>query len=139
MKLRSHVFASVIFSSIFLLVFKSWPVAISSFISGVLIDCDHVLDYMWSYGKRFRVKEFFDTYHKQKMLFVMIIFHSWDLLFLLNIYAFLISGNPWIIGITIGFTQHVALDQILNRRYGWLYFFFWRLKKGFHTDRMCSD
>ncbi len=136
MKLRSHVIASVIFSSIFLLVFKSWTIAVSSFISGVLIDCDHVIDYLWE-KRRFRLNEFFDAHYKEKILFFMVIFHSWELLFLLNIYAFMISDNPWVIGITIGFTQHVALDQIFNESKRLLYFFFWRLKRGFNANRMC--
>ena len=136
MKLRSHIVASVIFSSIFFLVFKSWSITVSSLISGVLIDCDHVLDYLLKFKKRFRVKKLFDTYNKREMLFFMVILHSWELLFLLNIYAFLMSDNSWIIGITIGFTQHVVLDQIFNHLGGWQYFFFWRVKKGFNLKKM---
>jgi hypothetical protein len=44
MELRSHVIISVIFSTLFYLVFKSWTIAVSSFFSGVLIDCDHVFE-----------------------------------------------------------------------------------------------
>ncbi len=139
MKLRSHVVASIIFSTIFFVVFKSWSIAVSSFMSGVLIDCDHVIDYLLKFRKRFRVKDFFGTYYNDKMLFVMIIFHSWELLLLLNIYAFLMSGNPRVIGVTMGFTQHVALDQTFNNLNGWIYFFFWRLKRGFYAKEMFPD
>jgi len=80
---------------------------------------------------RFSVREFFSIHDNEKMLFSMLILHSWELLVLLNIYAFLISGNPWIIGISIGFAQHVVLDQIFNKPNRFTYFFFWRLKNKF--------
>ena len=128
MKLRSHVIASIIFSTLFFVVFKSWTIATVSFFSGVLIDIDHVFDYFLEFRKRFEVKEFFDVHHNRKILFFMAIFHSWELLALLSICAFLMSWNPWIVGTIIGFTQHIILDQIFNKNPNRLkYFFFWRL------------
>jgi hypothetical protein len=105
MKLRAHVIASIMFSTLFFLVFKSWTIAVVSFFSGVLIDCDHIIDYFWEYRKRFVVKEFFDVHYNLKILFFLVIFHSWELLIPLNLYAFLVSDNLWIIGITLGFTN----------------------------------
>ena len=46
--------------------------------------------------------------------------------------------NP-IIGITLGFTQHVALDQIFGKHNGLVYFFIWRLKNGFSVKRIFTD
>ncbi len=137
MKLRSHVIASIIFSTMVFLIFKSWIIFTSSLISGVLIDCDHIIDYFWEFRKRFRVKEFFDVHYKRKILFFMVIFHSWELLALLSICAFSMSWNPWIVGITIGFTQHIILDQTFNKYPNRLkYFFFWRLKNGFNAKEI---
>jgi len=140
MKLRSHVIASIIFSTLFFVVFKSWTIATVSFFSGVLIDIDHVFDYFLEFRKRFEVKEFFDVHHNRKILFFMAIFHSWELLALLSICAFLMSWNPWIVGTVIGFTQHIILDQIFNKNFNRLiYFFFWRMKNGFNMKRMFAD
>ena len=137
MKLRSHVIASIIFSTLFFVVFKSWTIATVSFFSGVLIDIDHVFDYFLEFRKRFEVKEFFDVNHNRKILFFMAIFHSWELLALLSICAFLMSWNPWIVGTIIGFTQHIILDHIFSAKPKRLkYFFFWRLKKGFGVNKM---
>jgi hypothetical protein len=118
------------------MVFKSWKIAAVSFLSGVLIDIDHVFDYFWEFRKRLIVKEFFDVHCNNNFSFFSVIFHSWELLFLLNIYAFFISCNHWIIGITLGFTQHLVLDQFFNKPKRWLYFFFWRLKNGFRIKKM---
>ncbi len=140
MELRSHVIASIIFSTLFFVVFKSWTIATVSFFSGVLIDIDHVFDYFLEFRKRFEVKEFFDVHHNRKILFFMAIFHSWELLALLSICAFLMSWNPWIVGTIIGFTQHIIFDQIFNKNFNRLiYFFFWRMKNGFNMKRMFAD
>ena len=136
MKLRSHVIASIIFSTLFFMVFKSWKIAAVSFLSGVLIDIDHVFDYFWEFRKRLIVKEFFDLNYQGKTFFLMIVFHSWELLALLSICAFLMSWNPWAVGVTIGFTQHIVLDQIFNKSKRLAYFFLWRLKNGFRIKKM---
>ena len=139
MKLRSHVIASIIFSTLFFVVFKSWTIATVSFFSGVLIDIDHVFDYFLEFRKRFEVKEFFDVHHNRKILFFMAIFHSWELLALLSICAFLMSWSPWIVGTIIGFTQHIVLDQIFNKSCKWTYSFFWRMKNNFNFNNIISN
>ncbi len=136
MKIKNHITASIIFSAFLFAISKSWIIFTSSLISGVLIDIDHVFDYLWEFRKRFRVKEFFDVHHNKTLLFCMMIFHSWEFLFIFNIYAFLISDNLWIVGIAIGFTQHVVLDQIFNKPSNWRYFFFWRLKNNFSFKKL---
>ncbi len=139
MKLRSHVIASLLFSTLIFMIFKSWKITAVSFFSGVLIDIDHVFDYSWEFRKRFRVKEFFDTHYNDRNLFYMVIFHSWELLALLSICAFSMSWNSWIVGVTIGFTQHIILDQIFNKTNRWIFFFFWRLKNDFNVKKMFPD
>ena len=101
-----------------------------------MIDIDHVLDYFWEFRKRLRLKQLFDVHYNEKILFFMVILHSWELLLPLNLYAFFVSGNLWIIGIAIGFTQHVVLDQIFNTVYWSTYFFFMRFKNGFDVKKI---
>ena len=139
MKLKHHITISLFFSAFLFAISKSWIIFTSSLISGVLIDCDHIFDYFWEFRNRFSVKKFFDVYYNGKMPFSMIVFHSWELLALLSICAFSMSWNPWIVGVTIGFTQHIILDQIFNKTNRWVFFFFWRLKNGFNVRKMFPD
>ncbi len=139
MRLKQHITISLFFSAFLFAITKSWIISTSSLISGFLIDCDHVLDYFWGFRKRFRVKEFFNDHYNGEIKFIMVIFHSWELLVLLSICALLIGWNPWIIGITIGFTQHVVVDQIFNKPNRWLFFFFWRLNNGFDANKMSTN
>ena len=134
MKLKHHITASIIISALLLAISKSWIIFTSSLISGVLIDIDHILDYLWEFRKPFIIKEFIDLNYQRKTLFLMIVFHSWELLALLSICAFLMSWNPWTVGVTIGFAQHIVLDQIFNKPNRLAYFFLWRLKNGFSRD-----
>jgi hypothetical protein len=136
MKLRQHTIISITFSAFLFGISKSWIIFTASLLSGVLIDLDHVLDHLWEYRRPFSVKTLFDVCYNNRATFCMVIFHSWELLTLLNIYAFFISGNSWVIGITIGFTQHVVLDQIFIKPNKWTYFFYWRLKNNFNFKKM---
>ena len=139
MKLKHHVTISLIFSAFLFVIFKSWKISASSFISGVLIDCDHVFDFFKEFRRRLQIRELFEIYYSKKHIYSWTIFHSWELLFLLGICAFLMSWNPWIIGITMGFTQHIILDQIFNKTNKWEYFFLWRLKNGFIKEKTFPD
>ena len=131
MKLKQHITISLFFSAFLYAISKSWIIFGSSLISGVLIDLDHILDYFMAYGINIRVKQFFEVCHNLKISRVRLIFHSWELLFLLSICAFVMRWNPWIIGTIVGFTQHIVLDQVFNKPHKLTYFFFWRLKKDF--------
>ena len=135
MKLKQHITISLFFSAFLYAISKSWIIFGSSLISGVLIDLDHILDYFMAYGINIRVKQFFEVCHNLKISRVRLIFHSWELLFLLSICAFVMRWNPWIIGTIVGFTQHIVLDQVFNKPHKLTYFFFWRLKKDFSLQR----
>ncbi len=138
MRIKQHITISLFFSVFLFVVTKSWVISMFSLLSGLLIDSDHVLDYFWEFRKRFRVKKFFDDHYIGEIKFIMVIFHSCELLVSLSICAILLGWNPWIIGITIGFTQHVVVGQIFNKPSRWLFFFFWRLNNGFDARKMSS-
>lgn len=136
MKVRYHISVSIIFSAILFAIFKSWIIFTSSLISGVLIDLDHILDYYMQYGINLRIKRFFEVCHNLKIPRLFLIFHSWELLVLLSICAFLMSWDPWMVGTVIGLTQHLILDQIFNKSKRWSYCFLWRMKHGFDIDKI---
>jgi len=134
-KLKQHITISLFFSASLYTISNSWIIFSTSLISGVLIDIDHILDYFMAYGINIRIKQFFEVCHNLKIPRMRLIFHSWELLFLLSICVFLVGWNPWIVGTIVGFTQHIVLDQVFNKPNKWTYFFFWRLKKGFSSKR----
>jgi hypothetical protein len=123
MKPVFHVAASTLVSGILYVLFKSWGLVIASFLSGILIDIDHVIDYLIVRGVRCDRKEFskfiiekecWKTASRHWKLNVL--FHGWELLVILSIAAALTDWNPVVTGILIGFGHHILLDVFNNKR-----------------------
>lgn len=110
---------------------RSWQLAVSSFLAGVFIDLDHFVDVFAEYRTKFTIREFFDICHAGKCHRIRLILHSWELIALLTVAAFVADWNPWLIGVTIGMTQHIICDQLHNRPRPWGYFLIGRWRHGF--------
>lgn len=141
MKITHHAMTSVLISGALYAISRSWGLTIGSFISGVLIDADHIIDYWIAHGLRFDVRQFFfyfdeKNFKKRKKLFF--ILHGWEWLGIFAAAAWLTEWNQWITGLMIGYVQHMVLDELHNnknfrlRPYVWGYFLLWRWKNKFH-------
>jgi len=147
MKIKHHALASTIISGVLYSIFRSWGLAVASFVSGILVDLDHIADYWIEYGLRFDLKQFFNYFDEKnfgnrKRLFF--IFHSWEWLIIIAAAAWLTDWDLWITGLLIGYGQHIILDEIYNsskyriRPFIWGYFLLWRWKNGFEFKTPCS-
>jgi hypothetical protein len=114
MKPEYHVASSALVAGILYLLFKSWSMALSCFLSGILIDIDHVYDYIKEFGFPFKVKDFVNTVYNNDISRLTFAFHSWEILLMLEIIAWFTKWNPWIVGIIIGFGHHIILDKLNN-------------------------
>lgn len=134
MKLSHHVAASSILGGGMYASSGSIVLAISTFISGVLIDLDHVLDFLFFARDKFTIRNFFSWYHKNLWDRFAVILHSWELMFLLLVLTCLFR-HPFIIGVTSGAFLHMLMDQIVNSRtvpiHRLFYFLAFRMSKGF--------
>ena len=140
MKPVFHVVASTLVSGILYGMFKSWGMVIASFLSGILIDIDHVIDYLRAGGvpcnrKEFsefiREKEYWKTASGHRKVNVLL--HGWEWLIFLSMTAALTDWNPVVTGILIGFGHHMVLDVLNNRPASWAktflgYSLLWRWK-----------
>jgi hypothetical protein len=133
---RHHVIASTAISGVLLLIFKSWGLAVASFVSGIFIDLDHVLDYIFEHGIPSDTKKFFRFFYGEKYKRLTLILHGWEWLILLAIASWQSGWNPWVTGLTIGWAQHMLLDRFYNISTFGSYSFLWRLKNGFDTDKI---
>ncbi len=134
MKLSHHIAASTVLGGGMYASSGSPVLAISAFISGVLIDLDHVVDYLFFANDKFTVRNFFTWYHKNLWDRFAVVLHSWELMFLLTVLSCLFQ-HPVIIGIASGACLHMLMDQIANSRtvplHRFFYFFAFRMSKGF--------
>jgi hypothetical protein len=140
MRTRYHIVASAGVSLGFQAATHSWPATLGCFLSGVLIDTDHYLEYCILRKKfPFRYKDLvdfcFDTRVKKNYL----IFHAYEYLFILwlSIYFFDL-GVIWI-GIAVGLTTHLLLDQWTNPIKPLYYFLTFRIGNQFEKTKILSE
>lgn len=131
MKPQYHAASSALIAGILYLFFKSWSMALSCFISGILIDIDHVYDFVKETGFPFEWKKMYGIICNNDITHWTIVFHSWELVFLLAISAWFTDWNPWITGVSAGFGHHVMMDVFHNEVTIPQYSFVWRLKNNF--------
>ena len=137
MRARDHVILSTGVSLGLQATLHSWPASVACFFSGVLIDIDHYFEYYF-HQRKFPAgyKELVDfcvPFTKDK---VYLIFHAWEYLFVLwALIYFCHLGHVWL-GLAIGLTIHLILDQLTNPMKPLAYFLIFRIQKRFEALRI---
>lgn len=131
MRASHHVVISVAVSGVLLATRHSVALSAAVLIGGVLIDVDHVAEYLFIAKKPFSLRRFFATFYEGRLERVHIFLHSWELMFALLAAAILTGWNPLVAGLFIGMSCHLLLDQICNRPRPLGYFLAYRALKGF--------
>lgn len=131
----SHAAISGIVSAVFAVASRSPAGTAACFLSGIFIDVDHAFDYWvakrklpFNYDKLFR----FCGMERGGKLFL--IFHSYEFLALLWAGLFVFPFNVVGLGIAVGLTVHVIIDQLANPLRPWALFFVYRLKHHFEKE-----
>jgi len=134
MRLPHHVVASSILGGIMYTTTNSLTLAISAVISGVLIDLDHILDYLFFAKDKFSIKNFFTWCNKSLWDRLAVVFHSWELMIIFVVLCCLFH-NPILIGTVAGALLHLIMDQFMNYKtapiHKLFYFLIFRTSKGF--------
>jgi hypothetical protein len=119
------------------------------FLSGVLVDVDHIFDYIINFKLKsfnifniFNIKQIYHTYihlestakeGKIKKLYLM--FHSIE--FVLLLYAsFLFTKNKYLLAIALGLAGHLAMDIMTNRLKPHAYFLSSRMAERFNAPKL---
>jgi len=132
MKPISHVAVSAVTSVVFGYVTQSWTATLACFISGILFDLDHVLDYI-IHKKRipFRLSELEAFCSEEKGGKLYLIFHCYELMILYWLLVVIFGAGVFWIGIGIGITIHFIADEIVNPLRPLSYWFVYRIKHRF--------
>jgi hypothetical protein len=145
MKATAHIGVSALAAAAAYEITASGPIAVSLFISGVLIDLDHLPDYLLLAKEKFSFRSFFSWYHDRKWQKIYIVFHSYELMALLVMASFWLRNGAFI-GMTSGCLLHMVMDQIGNIRMKpgerlspWFYFFLHRCQAGFEKKNLTVD
>jgi hypothetical protein len=138
MQLKQHIIASAAISAGIYAATKSADMAISSYITGVFIDIDHLIDYWRDRPFNFNLPKFFSTCKDCDLTKTSLALHSFELLMLTVAAAFL-TRSVLLAGIAFGLCQHLALDQLTNKVYPKSYFFIYRWRHGFKSGSVFSN
>jgi hypothetical protein len=141
MKPARHMIASGVFATVFYLYIYNrtfWP-AIICFISGFIIDLDHYLDFYLDTGKKATTLGELSSYCEElRFRRYYLLLHSFDLIILFWIVIVIFNLNIFWIALSLGITQHLVLDQLMNRHSikPFTYFFIFRLVNNFNTNSL---
>jgi len=139
MRVEHHLTISAGISGIIYYLSRSWELTTSSFLAGVLIDIDHVIDYFLNEGIKLNIKDFFRFYRDERYKRLTIVFHAWEWLIFLFVFLWFSGWNTWLTGILIGFTQHLLFDKFYNVSRFSSYLFLWRWWVGFEPKLICLE
>ncbi len=131
MKVSSHIAVSAAASAAVYLVSGSIAAAIGCLIGGVLIDLDHVVDYVLNYGPAIRPARLFHAFKYESMKHIVVFLHSWELVFAALVALWLTGWEPFAAGLAGGAGLHLLLDTLFNKHSAPAYFISFRLFHGF--------
>ena len=118
------------------LVGGSWALGITAGAAAVLVDADHVLDYLLSNGRFQGFGHLFRFCRAGRLKYIPLVAHSYEL-WLAGLFLLPGLAPPWLAqGILIGWLYHLLLDQLFNPAKPWVYFFGYRLALGFDKSKV---
>lgn len=115
-----------------------WSAAFMAGLSSVLIDLDHVSDYVLCNHGWGGVDHFFKSCEEGKLHRLYLFLHSFEFVIFLWLLVGFGTAAPWGVGLTIGVSGHMILDWLGNRdivqpSFYWLWF---RAVNGFDGNRL---
>lgn len=140
MRASYHVAASAGISLGLQAAMHSWPATLACFFSGILIDLDHYLDYcLIRKSFPFRYKDLVDFCWEQNDGKSYLFLHTYEYIFVLWFLVYFFHlGTVWL-GVTVGLTAHLVLDQWTNPIKPFFYFLTFRINKQFVKTKILSE
>lgn len=138
MRLQEHIATSALFSVILYFIFKSIPLSIAAFLSGFLIDMDHVLECYINFGKKFNVWQTIKICENYELKKAHLFLHSYELILVYSVLVYWFYLGPVWYGIALGLAFHLILDGIFNRYYPNGLFFITRCKRNFKYTKIVN-
>lgn len=130
MKLEHHAAVAVPVSAGILYFTHSWFYFLMSICLGVLIDFDHVFDYIRE-EKKFDFKDLFIKSYRGDFIKIYLVFHCYEYIVVAWIIGFFIKNYTFPVVFTVSYFCHMIADQFANNIRPLGYFFFYRLYNGF--------
>lgn len=137
-----HIVVSLSLGAVVWAFTESLLAGVLCFLSGVLVDVDHLIEYVFHCGwKGFNLKEIYRTCKgmaeregKGGFEKIYLLFHAVEIAVLLWI-AFAFIKNIYLFSFALGYTVHLSMDAAVNTLKPRAYFVSFRIKNGFKITR----
>ncbi len=128
-----HIIITLEISLIVYFKFNNLYYVLMAVIGGILIDADHLVDYLIHCKKMSLKNLIFFSYQKKKKVYLF--FHSWELIILLSVIAFFIQSKSLQI-FSFAWGLHLCVDNLdgFKERGLFYYFLAYRLSKKFKVS-----
>lgn len=131
MKLAHHLAISAGVSAVVWFLFQSMTATIACFLTGILLDIDHIIDYVANYGWKIRIKHLFQAFEYEVFENIFVFLHSWEFVAIYLALLWLIDWKPVALGAGIGIFAHLLVDHLFNDHSPLGYFLSYRIWHGF--------
>lgn len=145
MNCRAHIYTSSLIGGVLYAVTQSSQAAISSLLSGILLDIDHIFDFLIFSDDKISIKNLFSWCDGGRWEKITLIFHSYELYVLLVVVTYYFHHDI-LIGAMFGTGFHLLLDVIgncylrKNFRFSPIFYFLtYRIFAGFNKNRLRTD
>ncbi len=136
MYLKQHCAVSGAVAAVAYLATRDAATALVTLAAGILIDVDHVPDYLLHAGKKASVKGFFEDCEASRLKRYYLALHSYEIVPVIILLGLLTNHTMLSTAAAVAFLIHILCDQIYNPVVHRAYFFFYRLKNGFAVEKI---
>lgn len=138
MRLTGHALAAIPLAGVLGWTTGNWPAAGAGAALSVLVDLDHLPDYIhWRGGWR-SLKDFFETNRHHQVDRLLLFMHGLEWPLPLAALLWWLAGPAWGLCLGAGWLYHLAWDLAVNPVAPRFYFFFFRKSGGFSRSRLRS-
>jgi len=131
MRPAHHLAASGAVSGVLFALTRDAELALASAFSGVLLDLDHIPDYLAQPGRSRSVSDFVQACLRKELNRVYLVLHAWELLVGAALVTAFTGYGSVPLGLFLGFFHHMLLDHFGNRPHPLGYSILWRASKQF--------
>jgi hypothetical protein len=131
-----HLIAAAPLAGAVYLASGSAAMALGAGASSVLVDLDHVVDYLYMTRGKLKLGSLYRDYRAHRTPKLILALHSWELSILALACAWLAGVPALLWGIAIGWVFHLACDQMANRVGAPFYLLSYRFFRGFERSKL---
>ena len=136
MKPSIHVATSFSVALVLYFFTKSIYATLLCLVSGILVDFDHVIEYLVHFGgKDINIKRIYQACRELLFKKLYLVFHSAEIVIIFWIMTAL-TRNIYVLAIALGYSSHIILDFVGNPLHPFSYFVTRRFMRKFETHKL---